>query len=83
VSDVLSFIGVFFSNTWSMFTQTVYPGTGMTIAVILVGMFLVGFGFRILGYVFGFSLGDFERFNARNARITKAKISKERQNDER
>lgn len=80
MDDILSFVGVFFSKTWDFFTEVTYPGTGMTIAVILVGVFLVVFGFRILGYIFGFSLGDFERVNKR---ITKAKISKERQADER
>lgn len=38
-----------FENTWAVVTSVEYPGTGIPIAAILVGVFLAGLAIKILG----------------------------------
>jgi len=45
-----------FSNVWRMVTAVEYPGTGLSIAAILVGVFLIGLAIRIFAYIFGFTI---------------------------
>lgn len=53
--SVLAYIASLFSNSWRLLETTIYPGTNLSLAVILLGSFLVVFSLRLLGNVFGFS----------------------------
>ena len=41
-----------FSNIWSMVTSVEYPGTGVPVAAIFVGVFLIGLSIRIIHSIF-------------------------------
>lgn len=41
-----------FSNVWSLVTSVEYPGTGIPIAAIFVGVFLIGLAIRLLHVIF-------------------------------
>lgn len=45
-----------FSNVWRMLTAIEYPGTGVSVAVILIGVFLIGLSIRIFAFIFGFTI---------------------------
>ena len=59
-SDFISVIECVFSNTWRMVTSVEYPGTGVPIAAILVGVFLIGLVLRIVSSVLGSGGSDKE-----------------------
>lgn len=54
-SGLLDFIGVWLSSAWKLLTSVYIPGTNMTPGIVLIGVFVAGFGLRLLGRVFGFS----------------------------
>lgn len=39
-----------------MVTSIEYPGTGVSIAAILIGVFLIGLAIRLFAYIFGFTI---------------------------
>lgn len=54
-NDLLTCIGWFLSNSWKFFTRLEVPGLGgVTFAALFVGLFLIVFSVRLLGYIFGF-----------------------------
>lgn len=60
MSDLLSVIECVFSNTWRMVVSVEYPGTGVPIAAILIGVFLIGIVLRFLSSVLGSGGGEKE-----------------------
>lgn len=60
MSDFISVIECVFSNTWRMVTSVEYPGTGVPIAAICIGVFLIGLALRIIASVLGSGGGDKE-----------------------
>lgn len=55
-SEFLEIAECLMSNVWRMVTTVEYPGLGISIAAILIAVFLVGLGIRVFAYVFGFSV---------------------------
>lgn len=55
-SDFVMIVECLFSNVWTMVTSVEYPGLGVSIAAILIGVFLIGLGIRLFAYIFGFSI---------------------------
>lgn len=41
-----------FSNVWNVVLSVEYPGTGVPVAAILVGVFLVGVSIRVIHSIF-------------------------------
>lgn len=80
MTDILSFINVLFAGAWDLFTEIQYPGTGMTIGVIMIGAFLIVLSMKLLGYLLGFSFSDTSGY--RSGGRANAKISNNRKGDE-
>lgn len=60
MSDFVSVIECLFSNTWRAVTSVEYPGTGVPIAAILIGVFIIGLAIRIISSILGSGGGDKE-----------------------
>ena len=58
MSDFVSVIECVFSNTWRIVTSVEYPGTGVSIAAICIGVFLAGLAIRIIVSVLSPGGGD-------------------------
>ena len=60
MNDVLQLIGAILEGGWRMLTETDIPGLDFSFAALLVGLFMVSFGFRVLSFVLGwrFSMDD-------------------------
>ena len=74
---VLSYVTALFTNSWNMLETVNYPGTNLSLAVILLGSFLVVFSMRLIGNVFGFSSGSGQS-GGNNRKI---KVNKNREDD--
>lgn len=57
MNDILSFITMFLSKSWEFFKIDV-PGTNFSFGVVLVGLALVGVGFRFLSIMLGHNIGE-------------------------
>lgn len=57
MSDILDFITLFLSKSWEFFKIDV-PGTNFSFGVVLVGLALVGVGFRFLSIMLGHNIGE-------------------------
>lgn len=51
--DILLLIECLMSNTWMVLTGIEYPGTGVSVAAVLVGVFLICFVIMILRKILG------------------------------
>lgn len=51
--DILYLIECLFSNTWRLLTGFQYPGTGVTVASILVGSMMIMLLIRIFKRILG------------------------------
>lgn len=81
METVFQVAGVFLSSSWDVLTGVTVPGLGVSFAVLLVGLFLIGLSLRILSFILGVSFdggGTAHRAGGKG----KAKISKERAGDE-
>lgn len=54
--ELFQVVQCLFSNVWNLLVSVDFPGTGVSIAAILVGVFLIGLSIRIVVYIFGFSI---------------------------
>lgn len=74
--------GVLISGWWHFFTGIEIPGLpGVTIASVMVALFLAGLGLRLVSYIFslpGGGGGD----SPRTSSTSNPRISKERRHDE-
>lgn len=63
-SPFMQCVQCIFENTWDMVKSVEYPGTGVSIAAIVIGVFLAGLAIRIIGYIFGFAIDATGTFSA-------------------
>lgn len=56
-TGLFSAIGAFLSLSWDFFTGVKVPGTDLSVAALLVGLFLANLGLRFLFMVLGVSVG--------------------------
>lgn len=71
---------VLISGTWDFFTGIEIPGlTGVTVASVMVALFLAGLGIRLVTYILVLSGGG---DSPRTSSTSNPKISKERKGDE-
>lgn len=85
-NDLLTGISMFFSNAWRFFSETMIPGTTISVAVLYIGMAVIIVAFQLLSIVLGHNVGDsddgsFGSYGSRSSK--KAKISDRRKNDTR
>lgn len=72
---------VLISGIWDFFTGIEIPGlTGVTVASVMVALFLAGLGLRLVSYVFGLPGGGGD--SPRTSSTDKPKISEKRKGDE-
>ena len=45
------------TNSWRMLTEVSWPGTGLSVAAIVIGAFLAACAIRFLSFILGFGLG--------------------------
>lgn len=82
--EILELIRVFLASSWDILTGVIVPGIGVSFAVFWVGYYLINLSLRLLGFILGVSFGASSGgAGYRSGGRSKAKISKERQNDER
>lgn len=71
---------VLISGTWDFFTGIEIPGlTGVTVASVMVALFLAGLGIRLVAYILGLSGGG---DSPRTSSTSNPKISEKRKGDE-
>lgn len=71
---------VLISGTWDFFTGIEIPGlTGVTVASVMVALFLAGLGLRLVSYILGLSGGG---DSPRTSSTNNPKISEKRKGDE-
>lgn len=71
---------VLISGTWDFFTGIEIPGlTGVTVASVMVALFLAGLGIRLVTYLLGLSGGG---DSPRTSSTNNPKISEKRKGDE-
>lgn len=71
---------VLISGTWDFFTGIEIPGlTGVTVASVMVALFLAGLGIRLVTYILGLSGGG---DSPRTSSTNNPKISEKRKGDE-
>lgn len=51
--EFLQLVECLFSNVWNLVVSIEYPGTGVPVAAILVGVFLIGLSIAIIRSIFG------------------------------
>ena len=51
--EFLQIVECLFSNVWNFVVSIEYPGTGVPVAAILVGVFLIGLSIAIIRSIFG------------------------------
>lgn len=72
---------VLISGWWDFFTGIEIPGLpGVTVASVMVALFLAGLGLRLVSYIFGLPGGGGD--SPRTSSTSNPKISKERKHDE-
>ena len=55
MDEVKSVLETFFGGVWGLFSGVTIPGLGMTAAQLLIALFVVGFSFRLISLLTGFS----------------------------
>lgn len=80
--DVFAMGQAFLSGAWKLFGIYV-PGFGFTFGGMYIGIILVGLSLTLCSMIFGFGGRRGGSVSARSGSTNKAKISKERENDER
>lgn len=71
---------VLISGIWDFFTGIEIPGlTGVTVASVMVALFLAGLGIRLVTYILGLSGGG---DSPRTSSTNNPKISEKRKGDE-
>lgn len=50
--EFIQVVECLFSNVWNFVVSIEYPGTGVPVAAILVGVFLVGISIKIIHVIF-------------------------------
>ena len=78
-NDFLQLVSAWLENTWVVLTTFHFPGTKLSPAVLLIGGAAAVFSLRLLGYIFGFSVGSGQQRGGNN---TKIKVSQARKDDE-
>lgn len=72
---------VLISGIWDFFTGVEIPGlTGVTVASLMVALFLAGLGIRLVSFLLGLSGGGGD--SPRTSSTSKPKISEKRKGDE-
>ena len=51
--EFIQVVECLFSNVWNFVVSIEYPGTGVPVAAILVGVFLIGLSIKIIHSIFG------------------------------
>ena len=57
-NDLLDAIKFIFARSWKFFTETNLPGTDFSIGALFIGVLLVDFGLRFLGWCLGAAAPD-------------------------
>ena len=55
MNDISSIVVSLFSNIWSLFSGVKIPGLNMSAAQLLIGMVVLGFSLRLIGFLTGFN----------------------------
>lgn len=76
-NDLLQLVGAWLSNSWNVITSFVFPGTNLTLAVVLLGAFLAVVSIRMIVKIFGL-MRDGEQRGGNNETI---KVSEDRRLD--
>ena len=76
----MSSIKMLLENGWKVFTQTDVPGTGISFAVLVVGLALVPICFRFLSLMLGHNIGeaDFSTFDRLHLPATYSSVGSSR-----
>ena len=66
-TSFLEMLGLVLSSTWRLLTSVHYPGTRLSIAEILVGLFVAYFSLHIVSWILtrSFSMGSLAGSNTR------------------
>lgn len=84
MSDFFQIVTALFKNTWDMLVQTIFPGTTLSIAAILIGSVAAVVSLGFIGKLIGvsFTANDVRAIgNLKGGNNQKIKISKNRSSD--
>lgn len=82
-ADLVTGLSMFFSQTWKFFSDTMIPGTTISVGVLYLGMLIIPIAFSFISIITGHSIGESDSdsagFGSRSSK--KTKISDKRKND--
>lgn len=76
-NDLMQLVGAWLSNSWNVMTSFIFPGTNLSLAVVLLGAFLAVVSVRMIVKVFDLAQTGEQR-GGNNGEI---KISEDRRLD--